>query len=112
MTTDKPRCGGNCLHCNPGAAHLGDTMTIQPKQWTPIDDHGTEIYLYGDQPADVAVQYGPGTPAVSFHDIDGITAVHVGAQRVVRLPSDDERAINALVDVLEALGLRPERAAS
>jgi hypothetical protein len=41
----------------PSPAELGDTMTVQPGEWTPLDDHGTEIYLYGDQPADVAVQF-------------------------------------------------------
>jgi hypothetical protein len=45
-----------CLDCNPGAAHLGDTMTIDPRVWTPLDDHGTQLYVYGDQRVDIAVQ--------------------------------------------------------
>ncbi|GLW32244.1 hypothetical protein [Actinoplanes regularis] len=40
----------------PSPAQLGETMTLSPGEWTPLDDLGTEIYLYGDQPADVAVQ--------------------------------------------------------
>lgn len=40
----------------PSPAQLGDTMTVLPGEWTPLDDHGTEIYVYGDQPIDVAVQ--------------------------------------------------------
>lgn len=46
----------HCIDCNPGAAHLGDTTTIRPGEWTPLDEIGTEIYVYGDQPVDIAVQ--------------------------------------------------------
>lgn len=53
MTTHHP---DSCLDCNPGAAHLGDTLTVQPREWTPLDDNGTQICVYGDQPVDVAVQ--------------------------------------------------------
>jgi hypothetical protein len=48
----------HCLDCNPGAAQLGETMTVDPREWTPLDDHGTEIYVYGDQPVDIAYQAG------------------------------------------------------
>ncbi|WP_433730811.1 hypothetical protein ACQP2Y_21075 [Actinoplanes sp. CA-051413] len=41
----------------PSPAQLGDTMTLTAGEWTPLDDIGTEIYVYGDQPVDVAVQY-------------------------------------------------------
>lgn len=107
--TDKNTCGDDYLDCNPGAANLGDTMTVQPREWTPLDNDGTQIYLYGDSAVDIAVQERPELPPVSFHDIDGVTTVRVGAQRVVRLPSDDHQAINAVVDVLEALGIHGER---
>ncbi len=40
----------------PSPAEMGDTMTVVPGEWTPLDDHGTEIYLYGDQPVDIALQ--------------------------------------------------------
>lgn len=40
----------------PSPAQLGDTMTVAPGEWTPLDDRGTEIYLYGDRPVDIAVQ--------------------------------------------------------
>ena len=102
-------CGEACIDCNPGAAHLGDTMTITPGEWTPLDDNGTQIYLYGDQPADVAVQIQPAPARISFREADDVVGVYVEAQRVTSLPVEAERAINALVDVLEALGMRPER---
>jgi hypothetical protein len=56
VTTD--HAAENCLDCNPGAAHLGETATIPPGEWWPLDDHGTEIYAYGDQPVDIAYQVG------------------------------------------------------
>lgn len=96
----------------PSPAELGDTMTITPGEWTPLDDHGAEIYLYGDQPADIAFQVAAEKPQVTFRDVDGTVAVYVGAQRVARLPAEAELAIDALVDVLEALGLRPTREGS
>lgn len=40
----------------PSPAELGDTMTLAPGEWEPLDDIGTQIYVYGDQPVDVAVQ--------------------------------------------------------
>lgn len=40
----------------PSPAQLGDTMTINPGEWTSLDDNGTEIYLYGDRSVDVAVR--------------------------------------------------------
>lgn len=41
----------------PSPAELGDTMTVEPGAWTPLDEIGTEIYVYGDRPVDIAVQY-------------------------------------------------------
>ncbi|GGK89373.1 hypothetical protein [Mangrovihabitans endophyticus] len=41
----------------PSPAQMGDTTTLAPGEWTPIDEIGTQIYVYGDQPVDVAVQY-------------------------------------------------------
>jgi hypothetical protein len=46
----------HCLDCNPGATQDGDGMTVQPGEWTPIDDNGTEIYVYGEQPVDIVVR--------------------------------------------------------
>lgn len=43
----------------PSPAEMGDTMTVDPGVWTPLDDIGTELYVYGDQPVDVAVQRAP-----------------------------------------------------
>lgn len=40
----------------PSPAQLGETMSVDPGEWTPLDDLGTEIYVYGDRPVDVAVQ--------------------------------------------------------
>lgn len=40
----------------PSPAELGETMTVTPGEWTPLDDLGTAIYVYGDQSVDVAVQ--------------------------------------------------------
>lgn len=42
----------------PSPAQLGDTMTLVPGEWTPLDDNGTEIYVYGDRPVDIALQLG------------------------------------------------------
>jgi len=41
----------------PSPAQLGDTMTLTPGEWTPLDEIGTQIYVYGDQPVDIAIQY-------------------------------------------------------
>lgn len=49
-------------------------------------------------------------PDVTFRTAGGVVAVYVGDQRVVRLPEGAEQAINALVDVLEALGAHPRNA--
>lgn len=38
--------------------------------------------------------------------------VYVGEQRVTRVRAADEQTVNALVDVLEALGVRAEREAA
>lgn len=51
-----PHDAEHCLDCNPGAAHLGDSMTVEPNEWTSIDDNGTEIYLYGDQSVEIVVR--------------------------------------------------------
>ncbi len=48
----------------PSPAQLGDTLTVTPGEWTPLDDEGTQIYLYGDQPADLAVQTAPAADEV------------------------------------------------
>lgn len=32
----------------PSPAQLGQTMTVTPGEWTPLDDHGTQIYAYPD----------------------------------------------------------------
>lgn len=40
----------------PSPAELGDTMAVAPGEWTPLDDEGTQIYVYGDQPIDIAFQ--------------------------------------------------------
>lgn len=37
-------------------ATLGEGLTVTPGEWTPLDDAGTQIYLYGDRPADIVVQ--------------------------------------------------------
>lgn len=42
---------------HPSPAQMGDTMTVEPGEWTPLDDHGTQLYVYGDQPVDVAIQH-------------------------------------------------------
>lgn len=39
----------------PSPAELGDTITVAPGEWTPLDDH-IEVYLYGDQPAALVVR--------------------------------------------------------
>nr|WP_221374519.1 hypothetical protein [Actinoplanes polyasparticus] len=54
---DKDTCGDSgCIDCNPSPAQLGDSMTVQPGEWTSIDDNGTEIWLYGDQAVDIVVR--------------------------------------------------------
>lgn len=40
----------------PSPAEMGETATLTPGEWEPLDDIGTQIYVYGDQPVDVAVQ--------------------------------------------------------
>lgn len=40
----------------PSPAQLGETMTVAAGEWTPLDDLGTQLYVYGDQPVDIAVQ--------------------------------------------------------
>ena len=40
----------------PSPAQMGETLTIAAGEWTPLDDIGTQIYVYGEQPVDVAVQ--------------------------------------------------------
>lgn len=40
----------------PSPAELGDTITVAPGEWTPLDDEGTQIYLYGDRPVTLATQ--------------------------------------------------------
>jgi hypothetical protein len=42
---------------SPSPAQLGDTMTVEPGKWTPLDEIGTQVYVYGDQSVDVAIQY-------------------------------------------------------
>ncbi len=41
----------------PSPAEMGDTTTLTPGEWTPLDEIGTQIYIYGDQPVDIAIQY-------------------------------------------------------
>ncbi len=41
----------------PSPAEMGDTTTLQPGVWERLDEIGTQIYVYGDQPVDVAIQY-------------------------------------------------------
>jgi hypothetical protein len=41
----------------PSPAEMGDTTTLDPGEWTPLDEIGTQLYVYGDQPVDVAIQY-------------------------------------------------------
>lgn len=38
----------------PSPAQTGETMTVAPGEWEPLDDHGTQIYVYGDQSIDIA----------------------------------------------------------
>jgi hypothetical protein len=40
----------------PSPAELGETATVAPGEWTPLDDHGTQLYVYGNQPVNIAVQ--------------------------------------------------------
>lgn len=47
---------------DPSPAEIGDTMTVEPGEWTPLDEHGTEVYLYGDQPVTLAIQTAPEDP--------------------------------------------------
>lgn len=54
--TDKTTCDETCIDCNPGAAHLGEGMTINPREWTALDEHGTQIWVYGDRSVDIVVQ--------------------------------------------------------
>lgn len=57
MTTDEgTSVPDNRDDLGPSPAELGDTMTVAPGEWTPLDDLGTQIYVYGDQPVDIAVQ--------------------------------------------------------
>lgn len=53
--TDK-NCGDDCIDCNPNPAQLGASLTLDPEEWTPLDDNGTEIWLYGDQPVTIVVR--------------------------------------------------------
>lgn len=41
----------------PSPAELGDTTTLAAGEWTPLDEIGTQIYVYGTEPVDVAIQY-------------------------------------------------------
>lgn len=41
----------------PSPAELGDTTTLAPGEWTPLGEIGTQIYVYGDQSVDIAIQY-------------------------------------------------------
>jgi hypothetical protein len=86
----------------PSPAQLGDTMTVAPGEWTPLDDHGTEIYLYGTRSADIAVQTAAVDDEVrqlraAFDEIDrlldqyrGQKALREGVQAVV----DRARGVN------------------
>jgi hypothetical protein len=57
----------SALHDNdPSPATLGDTISVAPNEWTPIDDYGTEIYLYGDQPCTLVVRHGDNRPDLSI----------------------------------------------
>lgn len=40
----------------PSPAQMGETMTVTAGEWTPLDDHGTQIYVYGDRDVDIAFQ--------------------------------------------------------
>jgi hypothetical protein len=51
-----PSESASVFSLEPSPAELGETMTVTPGEWTPLDDLGTQIYVYGDQPVDVAVQ--------------------------------------------------------
>lgn len=85
----------HCLDCNPSPAELGDTLTVNPRVWTPLDDHGTKIYMYRDQPVDIAVQIAPVDDEIrqlrrAFDDIErhldqyrGAKALREGAQAIV-----------------------------
>lgn len=53
-----------------------------------------------------------GTEArVSLRSARGEVAVYVNEQRVARFPDDEDavQTVNVLVDVLEALGVRPQQ---
>lgn len=41
----------------PSPAEMGDTTTLQPGVWEPLDEIGTQVYVYGNQPVDIAIQY-------------------------------------------------------
>jgi hypothetical protein len=79
----------------PSPAQMGDTMTVTACEWTPLDDHGTQIYVYGDQPVDIAVQIADVDDEVRqlraaldqidrlLDDYRGAKALREGVQRVV-----------------------------
>jgi hypothetical protein len=85
----------SCLDCTPSPAELGDTLTVDPRVWTPLDDHGTQLYVYGDQQVEIAVQIAPVDDEIrqlrrAFDDIDrlldqyrGAKALREGAQAIV-----------------------------
>ena len=50
-----------------------------------------------------------GRNQVTFRDNGTETAVYVGEQRVVRIPNGDHQTLNAIVDVVEALGFEGTR---
>jgi hypothetical protein len=43
----------------PSPAQMGETMTVAAGEWTPLDDHGTQIYVYGCRSVDIAFQTRP-----------------------------------------------------
>lgn len=42
----------------PSPAQMGETATVPPGEWWPLDDHGTQIWVYGGKAVDIAYQVG------------------------------------------------------
>lgn len=78
----------------PTPAQLGDTMTITPGEWTPLDDNGTQLYAYSDGPDAVT---HPFTIAIQTAEPSALNRDGLRALDILRDITTTLRAIAAAV---------------
>lgn len=70
----------------PSPAEMGETMTVAPGVWAPLDDLGTQIYVYGERPVDIAVQRAEADNEIRRLHLEHLTdAATAEGERIRRL---------------------------